>query len=280
MHNIYDCTEPFIEYEPFNKYPFWNSFIMRFNSDVVTTPHYSTTIEVCLYNNVRGTVYIESNQYELSGKQACVIMPGVVHSMLYKKNNGYSTVLKINCDNLKSIFNIEAFLNQNNLRYNDIPHIIMDFDEIHSIAETFFTCENFNDIFIALVKLLNLIVCEAKKTNNSLPKIIQSENIMNVINYTEKNFANKITIEEIAGICGYSKYYFCKKFKDLTGMTYISYLNHLRIYHACDLLKNNVPLSSICDQCGFDDISYFIQLFKKITGKTPKKYIQSFFNNQ
>ena len=37
-------------------------------------------------------------------------------------------------------------------------------------------------------------------------------------------------------------------------------------------LKKGYSVSQTCDACGFEDLSYFVQLFKKITGTTPKKY--------
>ena len=70
----------------------------------------------------------------------------------------------------------------------------------------------------------------------------------------------------------YNKHYFCNKFKTATGETYLQYLNNLRVFHACKMLKKGHALTEICEKCGFENMSYFIQLFKKIVGTTPKQY--------
>ena len=46
-----------------------------------------------------------------------------------------------------------------------------------------------------------------------------------------------------------------------------------KIYHACKLLKRGHSLQAVCEDCGFENMSYFIQLFKKIVGITPKQYM-------
>lgn len=65
-----------------------------------------------------------------------------------------------------------------------------------------------------------------------------------------------------------------RKLKLLTGMNTTAYITSLRIVRAKELLKNS-PDMSIADvaiQCGIADVSYFIALFKKATGQTPKQW--------
>jgi len=102
----------------------------------------------------------------------------------------------------------------------------------------------------------------------------KDDELREIINWTEQNFTRRISLDEVSGEFGYTKHYFCQKFKKATGITYLTYLNNLRISHACRLLKAGKSIGDTCDECGFEDMSYFIQLFKKITGITPKKYIK------
>lgn len=58
----------------------------------------------------------------------------------------------------------------------------------------------------------------------------------------------------------------------MSGITYIDYINHLRISNACRMLSRGDTLSKVCAECGFGNQSYFIRLFSKIMGMTPAKY--------
>ena len=93
-----------------------------------------------------------------------------------------------------------------------------------------------------------------------------------MIRWTNENFARKITIDEVASMTGYSKYHFCSRFKSLTGMTYLNYLNSVRVRRACLLLQQGESVQAVCRATGFENVSYFIQMFKKIRHVTPHQY--------
>ena len=80
------------------------------------------------------------------------------------------------------------------------------------------------------------------------------------------------TIHDIAQISGYSKYHFCSRFKALTGMTYMHYLNTVRVSKACIMLRSGESVQNVCRNCGFENVSHFIQLFKRIQHITPHQY--------
>lgn len=56
--------------------------------------------------------------------------------------------------------------------------------------------------------------------------------IMNTLSYLDIHYANNPSIEELASLAGLSKSHFMKRFKETTGSTYKTYLNHIKVYHA------------------------------------------------
>lgn len=106
---------------------------------------------------------------------------------------------------------------------------------------------------------------------------IQDKNIemvKNAIIYMKKHCKEPLSISDIAGHIGYSKYYFCRTFKQVTGFTVNAYLNSLKMQQAYAYLKNDgLSVSETAVKCGFNDTSYFTKLFKKHLHALPS-YIQ------
>ena len=91
--------------------------------------------------------------------------------------------------------------------------------------------------------------------------------------YMRKNYANQLSLDEIAAVAGMSPKYFCNFFKKMTQKTPVSYLNSYRVERAArKLLATDVPVTDIAYECGFNDLSYFIKTFKAIKGITPNNF--------
>ena len=59
-------------------------------------------------------------------------------------------------------------------------------------------------------------------------------------------------------------------------MTYLTYLNQVRISHAAMLLRQGSTVTEAAEQCGYTNISYFINLFREMNGCTPGKFVKRF----
>ncbi|MBO5867296.1 MAG: AraC family transcriptional regulator [Oscillospiraceae bacterium] len=101
------------------------------------------------------------------------------------------------------------------------------------------------------------------------------QSIIDAIGYIKDNLSRKLTVEEIADRAGFSKYYFLRLFKKITGCTVIQYVNLLRCEQAKDLLRTgNHSVKEVAALCGFENLSYFTGVFKKHTGTLPNAYKQ------
>ncbi|HLG39958.1 MAG TPA: AraC family transcriptional regulator [Chitinophagaceae bacterium] len=107
---------------------------------------------------------------------------------------------------------------------------------------------------------------------NIFPKENLCSHVIQAKNYIEKNFANKITLQDIAGNAYCSKFHFLRLFKSLYGRTPHQYLTETRIAKAKQLLQSGLPAADVCFSVGFDSISSFKALFKRNTGFTPSGY--------
>lgn len=94
-----------------------------------------------------------------------------------------------------------------------------------------------------------------------------------VLEYMNAHFAERISARDISERFGYNEAYFCRRFKAVTGITVMKYIQILRMERAQKLLKNtNEEIGNIAWKCGFADIGYFSNCFKRHFGYRPAQF--------
>ena len=101
----------------------------------------------------------------------------------------------------------------------------------------------------------------------------QIDKIKNALMFIHENYSEKTTINLLAKECNMSEYYFAHFFKKVTKMTPVEYLNDYRIKKACLLIKNSdFNIIDIAYEIGFNNLSNFNRIFKKIMKMTPSSF--------
>jgi len=85
--------------------------------------------------------------------------------------------------------------------------------------------------------------------------------------------ADELSLSKVAKAVNTSTFYFCKMFKRATGLHFTQYLARVRIEKAKNLLLNpNLRVSEIAYEVGFQSLTHFNRVFKKVTGLSPTYY--------
>nr|WP_314896750.1 AraC family transcriptional regulator [uncultured Flavobacterium sp.] len=93
-----------------------------------------------------------------------------------------------------------------------------------------------------------------------------------VYKFIENNYQRAVSIDEIAKLTHLSKAAFCRYFKKMTRLTFTEFLNQYRIEQAKRLLKSDKNVTETCYECGFESLSYFNRIFKKVVGENPIQF--------
>lgn len=110
----------------------------------------------------------------------------------------------------------------------------------------------------------NLWDTQAKDRNTFIRKIEQ---------YIQEHYSEKLTLSTLSERFALSPNYLCSLFKTKTGLTFIDYLNTVRIENAAALLSTTDHLTyEIAAMVGYSDYRYFSQIFKKLMSITPTEY--------
>lgn len=151
-------------------------------------------------------------------------------------------------------------------------------EKIAKKLEKLITKQNF-EIIVGLFEILSILSesDEIDFINNEAysPINTQSKNdrISDVFEYVKVNYKEEISLIEIAKIAHLTPTSFCRMFKLKTKKSFVEYLNEIRVSNACKLLiETEKGISEIAYECGYKTASNFNQLFKKLTGTTPKEY--------
>lgn len=131
----------------------------------------------------------------------------------------------------------------------------------------------------ALIKIFDTLSSNTEYELLASPGFVQnshlrcSDRFSKVTEYILRNFNNEITLPEIASVANMAVTTFCNFFKEQYRVTFIEYLNTVRIGYACKLLyddKQNIV--EIAYECGFNNLANFNRQFKKLKNMTPSDY--------
>lgn len=278
MHCVYlDDRLPngFEEQFSFSQQMPYTIHIKHFSTEDIVPLHYAQTVELLLCEDLCGEIVIDSHHYSLEGRQLFVIPPYTVHANNIRPGSGTMYVLKISLEEMDRYIRLRSILSLNHSELSQLCYLCPEYPGARRIVDGLI--ERDGDLpgclglMMELFLLLSRHVDRSRSTSSGQTRFRESS-LQELIRWTNENYARKITIEEVAKKTGYSKYHFCSRFKALTGMTYMNYLNSVRVEHACLMLRNGDSVQTVCRNAGFENVSHFIQLFKRIRHVTPYQY--------
>lgn len=153
------------------------------------------------------------------------------------------------------------------------------------IMAYFLTLQQQNNLerFIGFFKILDAINhAKTQPLSTFIPPKKYTDNegqrMQNIMDYTIHHFDQPIDLATIASKANMTPNAFCRYFKQRTNKTYVTFLNEMRIAHACKLLDHHreLPISEIAYQSGFKNLSNFNRKFKDCKKVKPSDYKKGF----
>jgi AraC-like DNA-binding protein len=128
----------------------------------------------------------------------------------------------------------------------------------------------------SMVRLLNIFAQHLSMVSNQV--LVRQANseppaVTRAKQYILEHQADDLSLGQVAKAVNTSTFYFCKIFKKATGLNFTDYLSRIRIEKAKNLLLNlNLRVSEIAFEVGFQSLTHFNRVFKKVTGQSPTEY--------
>lgn len=118
--------------------------------------------------------------------------------------------------------------------------------------------------------ILRHLHCEPAGHKNDRGRLSNIKMIQGVLDYIECNYSNEMTLEDAASLAKMSTFHFSRLFKGITGMSFLSYLNNIRINKAEEMIQTtSKTIIDIALECGFTNVRTFNRVFKQSRNRVP-----------
>ncbi|OLS39185.1 AraC family transcriptional regulator [Bacillus sp. MRMR6] len=126
------------------------------------------------------------------------------------------------------------------------------------ITDTYYASARAYEFIMECYRLIRNIEKETKGFSLQITK---------ALSFIQTHYHEPITLDEIAEVSGFSRYYFIKQFQHQLNMTPVQYLTKIRIQKSAELLRlTNSSVTDIAAQVGYANANYFNKVFRKVVG--------------
>lgn len=156
-------------------------------------------------------------------------------------------------------------------------------------AEVFALMERFSECWSELpeddmlrVQRLRVLVLQLLlllRERHALPDAAPQEEsrllraVKQAIGFIRAECTREMSLDEVASFVGFSKYYFAREFRRITGHSFVTYLNLVRCERARELLASEeMSVGEVGCACGFLSAAYFSETFRQYTGRSPREF--------
>ena len=252
--------------------------------------HFHEDYELCLTLNVRGKRILGNLVEDFTEKELAITTPNVLHC--YKRDDAF---LNVRCEvvviqfpkELPSwgIFDTDQLRNIRNLLCQPAPGLKFSEETAEAVRERLLRLprtEGFEAVQL-FFGILHELACAdrtqveligVQSSDSTLP---HSRRINKIVQFVEKNYHHKISLEDVGELVGMSASSVSRFFKQRTRHNFWDYLNGFRIDRAAQMMiETEHTISEISYACGFNNISNFNRVFRERIGTTPSDYRNKF----
>lgn len=284
------------EYEKIIVKPYssWSFLNRKMEDEIPFQWHHHPEFEFTLTLNSYGKRYIGSDISDYYENDLVMVGPNISHTWksLGKFNNlepHVALVIWVSADWIQKVIEIFPEMRPLNNLLKLSNNVVIFSEEAKSKVK-----DNFHKIPTLgwaertpiLLNILLILSQDEKMSISNVNKLnITSEGnkkikkFIDVIDFIDKNYNKKISIEELAEMCFVSPATFHRSFKKILKKSPMDYIISLRINHASELmLEKDLAISIIAEQVGYSSLALFNRHFKELKKMSPREYRLTYKN--
>ena len=232
--------------------------LVRVAEDKGIMPNWHDNLELQLCVGGSGYVFLDSRMYEIKQGDIIVINPDVIHLTLARERIEVAGI----------IVDADFGIMDKNLYYSPIirdEEIEGLFGEIAKESDKLRLTKHLIEI---------LLILKEKYCTEEPPatKASRFDAVKSGIRYIKECYGKRITVDDIARAVKVNKYTLSGEFKRITGKTIVEYINAYRVEMVAQAIIKGENVTVSAYNCGFNNLSYFTNVFKRYKGVLPSEY--------
>ncbi len=230
-----------------------------------------------LHENIELLYIMEGEGRVLLGDKSVLARPSqiVAINSFVAHSTSTESGLRYACLIIDTRFFLENGINIGSLRLNDTIDDTEAAVRFLEIIDEYSHEGDFSEAGIRAAVLRLLVhLCRnhsAPSESRGTPDAVDFLSVCTAIEFVKSNLSSRITLDAVAASVGLTKYHFLRKFKRITGLTVLEYINTVRCQHARQLLIGGASVKEAAIRSGFENFSHFSSVFKKYTGALPSE---------
>jgi len=247
--------------------------------------HWHNAMELIM--PIKNNYFIEIGgiKFTINEGDVLLIPPGELHA-LYAPPSGERLIIMMDYALMCNLKGMDSILR------NFHPYKLIEADKekelaqeiaeiLYDIEGEYFSRKRFREarIYSQLINIFVHIGRESLQNERQFGNVTTNkqheyvEKFLRVCNYINEHCTEDVTVEQLAGIAGFSRFHFARLFKQFTNVSYYEYLTQKRIEHAEKLLIiPDISITEVAMQSGFNSLSTFNRVFKHLKHCTPSEY--------
>ena len=281
-----------LEYENYHENVTHGDIVFPYNTYLCSIPldfprvplHWHDEVELIYIKKGRGAVTVDFHQYKVLGPTLLLILPGQLHSIEQYENESmeyeniiFEPELLGGAEDLcaeKYLLPLQSGrlllpvrLTPNDLCYLQAAACLRELEDANRAKRPGY------ELLVkgALLRFLALLIAQGRQC---LPtETADTQRLKTVLQWLSAHYAEPLRVADAAGVCSFSASHFMRWFRQMTGQSFISFLNEYRLNTAAEVLQTtDETVLTIATRCGFENLSYFNRAFKAHFGMTPREY--------
>ena len=263
------------------------SLYARYKTEFNFPVHYHEEYELNFIENAKGVRrVVGSSMEEIDSLELVLVGPNIPHAWFTYKCKSES-IFEVTIQFHRDLFH-EVFLKRNQLNFirslfeRSLKGVSFSRRTIERVAprlKALAEKEGFDSVLELMAILNDLSLSPDSRTlsdgvtYNTELIYNDSQRVEKVVDFINEHFGRTIRLAEAADLVEMAETAFSRFFKAKTGITFVDYLNDIRIGHASRLLIDTTsPIAEIAQDCGFTSLTNFNRIFKKRKGLVPKDF--------
>ncbi|WP_158560530.1 AraC family transcriptional regulator [Paenibacillus contaminans] len=261
-------------------------YVNRFHENFDSFMHTHDFLEINYIAEGSGFHYINEEVLPVVSGDIFIIPVGTAHVYRPASTHSSSSLIVYNC-----VFPADQLLTwcqaiphpfdgnrmfaqsaQDYYRYHDSQHEAKTvFEQLHKE----FLQHRLGYRTLLIMRVIELLILLYRFENDSYAQELPpaAHRLDAVFTYVKKNYHLPLTLEQMAAMVYLSPSHFHRLFKKTTSQTFIEYVQNLRMEESCKLLRTTaLTIQDIASNVGYSDMQFFLRLFKKKMGVTPRQY--------